>query len=79
MTNRSQVITIFYEEMETENTFMNVVTKKSYEQEIEDMTINDPLLESDVTDENGQEHIKVDTIENTIESFLTTKSIRILL
>ena len=76
MTNRLQVVIIFYEEMKTENTFINLVIKKSYEQKIEDTIMNDSLFESDVIDENDQEHIKVDVVKNTIESFLTTKSIR---
>ena len=52
MTNRQQVVTIFYKEIKTENTSINVVTKKSYKQEIENTIINDPLLESDVIDKN---------------------------
>ena len=65
--------------METKNTFIDVVTKKSYEQKIEDTTMNDLLLESDVTDENGQEYIKIDVIKDIVKPFLTTKSIRISL
>ena len=38
--------------MKTENTFINIVMKESYEQEIKDTIMNDPLLESDVIDEN---------------------------
>ena len=52
------------------------MTKESYEQEIEDTTMNDPLLESDVTDENNQKHMEVDVVEDTVEPFLTTKSTR---
>ena len=62
--------------METENTSMNVVTKESYEQEIEDTIMNDPLFESDVIDENDQEHMKVDVVEDIVEPSLTTKSTR---
>ena len=58
---------------------MNVVTKESYEQEIKDTIINDSLLEFDIIDENDQEYIEIDTIEDTVKSFLMTKSIRISL
>ena len=52
------------------------MTKKSYEQKIQDTIINDSLFESDVIDENDQKHIKINVTKDIIKSFLTTKSIR---